>query len=102
MARKQKNPYGATPHAKAGVTYDSIERAWQRWGEEHGARVAGVGSDADQFTTRLLVDNRTRVGAVDRLGSYNSESPDWKPAVMDRVNQVRAIIAIWEAASRHQ
>jgi hypothetical protein len=101
MARKLKNPYGATPHAKAGVKYDSIERAWQRWGEEHGARVARVGSDADQFTTRLLIDNRARAGAVDRLGSYNSESPDWKPAVMDRINQVRERIAIW-AASRHK
>jgi flagellum-specific peptidoglycan hydrolase FlgJ len=100
MARKQKNPYGATPHAKAGVTYDSIDRAWQRWGEEHGARVTGVGSDADQFTTRLRIDNRARVGAVDRLGSYNSESPGWKAGVMTRINQVRAKIGMWEAASR--
>jgi hypothetical protein len=100
MARKQKNPYGATPHAKAGVTYDSIDRAWQRWGEEHGARVAGVGSDADQFTARLLIDNRARVGAVDHLGSYNSESPGWKAGVMTRINQVRAKIGMWEAAPR--
>lgn len=94
--RRVAQPY----YGKAGVTYDSIDRAWQRWVTNMAHVSPGYAATPTSFTERLLIDNRARVGAVDRLGSYNSESPGWKAGVMTRINQVRAKIGTWKAASR--
>jgi hypothetical protein len=62
---------------------------------------AGVGDDAGLFTARLLTDNRTTVGAVDRRGKYNSVTPAaWKKQVMDTADSVRRRIARWDGAAR--
>lgn len=95
MAHKLNNISGATPHAKAGVSYDTLESAWEHWGKEWGPRIAGVGSDADLFTSRLLIDNRKAVGASDTRGSYNSENPDWKPTIMRQITDVRRKLKKW-------
>jgi hypothetical protein len=97
--RDQRNPFGATPNGSDPVTYPSIADAWQAWGRQWGPRIAGVGDDADQFTTRLLRDNRKAVGAVDRRGKYNSKTPaKWKTSVMDTIDSVRRRTAVWDGA----
>ncbi|CAN5639015.1 hypothetical protein BH10PSE14_BH10PSE14_00160 [soil metagenome] len=99
--RHQKNPFGATPDGKTPVSYSSIASAWENWGEQWGPRVAGVGDNADLFTTRLQMDNRSVVGAVDRRGQYNSETPEaWKKSVMDTIHSVRRRMAKWDGAVR--
>lgn len=96
----QNNPFGATPNGSTPVTYPSIAAAWEKWGEQWGPRVVGVGSDADLFTTRLQTDNRRAVGAVDRRGKYNSVTPAaWKKAVMDTIASVRRRTARWDGAA---
>lgn len=98
--RDQKNPFGATPDGSTPVTYPSIAAAWEKWGEQWGPRVVGVGNDADLFTTRLQTDNRKAVGAVDQRGKYNSATPAaWKKAVMDTIASVRRRTARWDAAA---
>jgi flagellum-specific peptidoglycan hydrolase FlgJ len=101
QARNNNNTIGATPDGKTPVFYPSIAAAWEKWGEQWGPRIAGVGDDADLFTTRLQTDNRRAVGAVDRRGKYNSATPEaWKKQVMDTIDSVRRRMAKWDGASR--
>jgi hypothetical protein len=99
--RNDKNPFGATPDGSTPVSYSSIASAWEKWGEQWGPRLADVGDDADLFTTRLQMDNRKVVDAVDRRGKYTSKTPEaWKKLVMDTIDSVRRRMAKWDGASR--
>jgi RHS repeat-associated protein len=97
QATTQNNPFGATPggDASPGISYSSFGAAWDRWNVEWGLRIAGTGSNTNSFISNLLQDNRNAAGAVDRRGSYNSESSNWGAEVRRTINSIRRRWAQW-------
>jgi hypothetical protein len=104
MARIKNNPFGATPDGVNPVPYDSVSSAWDKWGQQWGRRIKGVGSDADKFLKELVKDNRHAQGADDNRGPYNTQdtqtygSPDWIPSSRGAVTGVRKRLPRWLAA----
>jgi RHS repeat-associated protein len=106
MYREQNNPFGATPSGdrSAGVRYPSLSAAWQRWGEEWGARVRGVQGDAGDFVGRLLLDNQNRSGQADTRGPYNTQNrqtggdPNWSRNVLGTISGASNRYYVWLGA----
>jgi RHS repeat-associated protein len=96
-AVQQNNPFGATPHGDAtrGLTYPSLRDAWISWDRDWGARISGVGSNANAFVANLRQDNRGVPNAADNRGSYNSENPNWASAVKDTIKSVQSRWGQW-------
>lgn len=96
------NPFGATPGGtgSSAVSYPSYADAWGNWMYEWGPRVQGVGSNAQLFVNRLVLDNRGRPG-TDNRGPYNTENPathgtpGWRQRVLGTIRSVQARLPTW-------
>jgi RHS repeat-associated protein len=101
--REQSNPFGATPLGgrSRGLTYRNFNDAWVDWGRDWGSRVFGVGSNAELFVDRLLIDNRGG-GGTDNRGAYNSlvapaGDPNWPAGVLGTIAGVRGRYPQWQS-----
>ncbi len=107
LATQLNNPFGQTPDGVNPTTFSSVDAAWEQWGKDHGLRVQDVGSDAEKFVDRLLIDNRNVYGprlGGDRLGAYNSRRPPlgdpaWRGKVLEVINGVRLRLPLWQTAN---
>jgi hypothetical protein len=103
-ARERNNPFGYMNNRGELATFPSLDAAWQRWADDFGPRVQGVGSDAAAYVQKLQTGGPMPDGRY--KGPYNSDDQDYVPRLLGgtlsdgtttagTIPSVRALLPHW-------